>query len=253
MKKQGINGYLALNAKEAREIITSIIPTDATVGIGDSSAVRQIGIIESLKEAGQRVINPFDPNNVSTTVEENFQHTFWPMVEATVCDVFMTGSNALTEGGKIVNVDGVGNRVAGMVWGHPTTILVVGKNKIVQNLKEALARLKKVIAPQHVFFKEGQGNGPPCTVTRECLGCYGVQRVCAVTTIIEKKPLFTDIHVVIVDQDLGLGWDPSWAKERIDKIKEHHKKFMCPLPQGERSKETLDKLLKMAKQKLKGE
>ena len=255
LKKRGLKGWLAENKEEAQKTILDLVPLDATLGLGDSSTVRQIGIIERLQAKGVRVINPFDPKKDNSTVEANFENTFWPMIEATVCDVFMAGMNALTEDGKIVNIDGVGNRVAGMIWGHPMTILVVGRNKIVKDLETALERIKDVIAPEHISRKIGEGGrgkGPPCTSSRECFECSGEKRVCAVTTIIEHKPLFTDIHVVIVDQDLGLGWDSSWPQERISAIADYHMKFVCPLPPKGGDKSTINGLLNMAKSKQRG-
>lgn len=253
LRKRGLKGWAVKTVEDARETILEIVPPEATtIGLGDSSTVRQIEIIEALRARGVHVINPFDPNNNNITVEKNFENTIWPMFEATVCDVFMTGTNAVTEDGKIVNTDGVGNRVSGMVWGHPVSILVVGRNKIVKDIEAALNRIKDVIAPEHISCKIGEGKGPPCTATKVCTDCSGEKRVCAITTIIEHKPLFTDINVVIIDQDLGLGWDRSWPQERINNIMEHHMKFMCPLPPKGAEKSTLDELWKMIKQRQRG-
>lgn len=229
LKKRRIAGWAAQNSAQAREIIASIIPVDAEVGIGDSSSVRQIQVLEMLKARGQRIFNGFDLSSQETDLQTHFDHGFWPMIEATVCDVFLTGTNALTEDGRLLNVDGTGNRVAGMFWGHPISIVVVGKNKIVSNLEQALDRVKNVIAPEHVRRK---GAPSPCTRSGRCHDCERPIRVCAVTTIIEGKPGHTDLHVVVVDEDLGLGWDRAWPPDRIKRIIEHHERFMslCPMP-----------------------
>jgi hypothetical protein len=249
LKKRQIKGWAPGSAGEAREMILGIVPSDAVVGIGDSSSVRQIGIINALKTQGHRVINPFDPTKEIQDFQTHFDYGFWPMIEATVCDVFLTGTNALTEDGKIVNVDGAGNRVAGMFWGHPKTILVVGANKIVKNLDEALDRIKNVIAPEHIRRK---GAEAPCAKTGRCQDCLGERRVCAVTTIIERRPVHTEIHVVIVNEDLGLGWDRAWPAERINRIVSRHEEFMalCPLPTCILEKGNNEKLWEMAKLKM---
>ncbi len=170
------------------------------------------------------------------------------MLEATLCDVFLTGSNSLTEDGRLLNVDGAGNRVAGMFWGHPTSVLVVGRNKIVKDLDEALDRVKNVIAPEHLRRK---GAPTPCSKSGRCHDCLGPAKVCAVTTIIERKPPHTDIHVVIVNEDLGLGWDRSWPEDRIKKIVARHEEFMamCPLPACLLQPGTNEELWKMARAK----
>jgi hypothetical protein len=229
LKKRQIVGWAAENAAEARDIILGIVPPEAVVGTGDSTSVRQTGVVEALQARGNRLINGFAIPSEISDVRSLFENSFWPMIEATLCDVFLTGSNALTEDGRLVNVDGAGNRVAGMIWGHPICVLVVGRNKIVRDLDEALDRVKNVIAPEHLRRK---GAPAPCTKSGHCHDCLGPTKVCAVTTIIERKPPHTDIHVVIVNEDLGLGWDRTWPEERIDKIANRHEEFMalCPLP-----------------------
>ena len=150
--------------------------------------------------------------------------------EATVCDVFLTGTNAITQDGRLVNVDATGNRVAGMVWGHPTSIIVVGRNKIVRDLDEAFHRIRNIIAPNHLRIRAtelgGRKRNTPCMVTGECSDCKSIDRICNVFSIIEGKPSQTEIIVVILNQDVGLGWDPSWPQDRIEKIIENYKKFV---------------------------
>jgi L-lactate utilization protein LutB len=251
LEQRFMKGWVAANAGAARDVVGQIVPKDAVVGIGDSSSVRQIGAIEMLKERGNTVINGFDLSCEIKDLQSHFEYGFWPMIEATVCDVFLTGSNALTEDGRIVNVDGNGNRVAGMVWGHPVSILVVGRNKIVKNLDEALDRVKNVVCPEHIRRK---GAPSPCTKTGRCNDCLGEMRVCAVTTIIERKPVHTEIHVVIVEEDLGLGWNRAWPEERINSIIARHEAYMslCPLPACILEKGNNEKLWEMAKLKREG-
>ncbi len=243
-----MRGWAAADAAEAQEIVTRIVPKDAVVGIGDSSSVRQVGVVEALKQKGNRVINPFDLSREATDIETHFDYDFGPMLEATICDVFLTGSNAITEDGKIVNVDGNGNRVAGMFWGHPISILIMGKNKITKDLDEAMDRVKNVISPEHIRRK---GAPAPCTKTGRCHDCLGPTRVCAVTTIIERKTVHTDFHVIIVNEDLGLGWDRSWPEERINRIIARHEEYMClcPLPAWFLDEGNTTKLWQMAKAK----
>ena len=125
-----------------------------------------------------------------------------------------------------MNVDAAGNRVAGMIWGHQTTIILVGRNKIVKNLDEAFHRLRGVIAPTHIRIRTELGGRPvdtPCTKTGECRDCKTRDRMCNIFTIIEGKPLRSEMTVVIVDEDLGLGWDETWPPERIAKIIQSYK------------------------------
>jgi hypothetical protein len=227
LQARGMKAWFAKDCSEARRRMLDTISKNATVGVGDSSTVRQIGIIKSLKKRGTKVINPFDLKKTVKDDRTHLEFLFRPMVEASLCDVFLTGTNAVTQDGRLLNIDGVGNRVAGMFWGHSQVVLAMGKNKIVKNLDEAFRRVKNVIAPEHLRRREAPS---PCTVAGKCLDCIGKHRVCAVTTIIENRPMFTDINVIIVDEDLGLAWDGSWSKQRINKIAEKHQKFMWTIP-----------------------
>jgi L-lactate utilization protein LutB len=251
LKKRKIKGLAAEDAQQARKLILDIVSENAVIGIGDSSSVRQIQAVKALEERGNRVLNGFDPSKNIHDLKSHFENGFWPMLEATVCDVFLTGSNAITEDGRIINVDGNGNRVAGMIWGHPITILVMGKNKIVKDLEEGMARVKNVIAPEHLKRK---GAPSPCTKTGYCHDCIGFQRACAITSIIESSPPHTKIHVILVDEDLGLSWDRAWREERINRIINNHEEHMvmCPMPECVFQKGNNDKLWELARQKKQG-
>lgn len=249
LRKRSLKGWHAETAEAAKELILKLIPADAMVGIGDSSTVRQLRIIEALRERGTTTINPFDIAKIPTDPQSYFEFLFWPSLAASVCDVFLTGSNAVTEDGRIVNIDGAGNRVSGMFWGHQRSVIVVGMNKIAKNLDDALTRIKNVIAPEHIRRK---GGSPPCTKTGECQDCSGERRICAVTTIIDHKPLTAEINVVIVNRDLGLGWDKSWPRERIARIAGEHDPFVCRLPKEVAERTDMKDLWQMARQKTGG-
>ncbi len=248
LENRKMTGLAAEDGDHARKLVLSIVPEDAVVGIGDSSSVRQVKAVTALEERGNKIISGFNPEKMITDLKSHFDNGFWPMLEATVCDVFLTGSNAVTEDGRIINVDGNGNRVAGMIWGHPLTILVVGKNKIVKDLEEGMDRVKNVIAPEHLKRK---GAASPCIKNSHCHDCIGPSRACAVTSIIESGPPHTQIHVIIVNEDLGLGWDKSWPEERISRIIKRHEEHMvmCPMPDCIFQKGNNEKLWDMARHK----
>jgi hypothetical protein len=225
-----IHGIFAKDSKEAVQKIMNLIPHDAVVGIGDSTTLKQLRLSKALKDRGNRVLDPFESTGSLADPKGGFRRHRNMLTKATVSDVFLTGTNAITQDGKLVNVDGVGNRVAGMVWGHPTSIIVVGRNKIVKDLDEAFYRIRKIIAPNHVRIRSvelgGKKSKTPCAVTGECSDCRATDRVCNIFTIIEGKPFFTDLNVVLVNEDLGLSWETSWPKDRIMQIVENYKRFV---------------------------
>jgi hypothetical protein len=225
-----LDGIYAENWEEATLKILQLIPLGAIVGTGDSTTVSQLGVLRALKKRGTVVLNPFETEARQINDQMSLAWSKEIAEKATVCDVFLTGTNAVTLDGRLVNVDHVGNRVAGMVWGHPISVIVIGRNKIVKDLDEAFFRIRKMIAPYHLRVRSRELGGrdleTPCIGTGECNDCRTVDRGCNIFTIIEGKPLFTDLKVILVDDDLGLGWDNSWPQSRIKRITENYKKFV---------------------------
>lgn len=229
LQARHINGIFAEDPAEANRKILSLIPPDATVGIGDSTSMRQLGTLEVLRERGIRILNPFEPKREDMDMGEYRQERERIRKETARCDVFLTGTNALTQDGRLVNVDAVGNRVAGMFWGHPLAIVIAGRNKIVSNLDEAFQRIRTVVAPTHFHIRAslgGRKRETPCVATGKCNDCRTKDRGCNIFTVIESKPAQTGLNIILVNQDLGLGWDPSWPEERIAAIRANYKNLV---------------------------
>jgi L-lactate utilization protein LutB len=115
-------------------------------------------------------------------------------------DVFLCGSNAVTMQGELVNVDGTGNRVAAMMFGPERVIVAVGTNKLVNTLEEARARIKTVAAPVN---NKRLNYANPCVQTGTCMDCRNKSRICNLTAIIHRRPPYTDIHVLVIGEELG--------------------------------------------------
>ena len=209
----------AQNSDTAKKIVSGSISKNTIVGIGDSATVRQIGIIEELEKKEIRVLNPFSreltAEPTKTMVRDSVSRRIFS------CDVLVSGTNAVTKDGKLVNIDAVGNRVASMIFGPRKVFIIAGKNKIVKDVDEALHRIKGLIAPFHARTKRF---ATPCAQTGKCSDCRAPKRICSVTSIIEKRPWRTEISVILVDEDLGLSWDETWPKDRIAKIKSNYEK-----------------------------
>jgi hypothetical protein len=219
LRANNFDAYFMENSEVARGAILDMIAENAVVGVGDSATVRQIGILRDLEKAGIRILNPFSHN---LTTDPNKQEVRYRMSrEIFTSDVLITGTNAITVEGKLVNMDAVGNRVAAMIFGPRKVIIAVGRNKIVRDVEEALNRLKNVIAPYHARTK---GFGTPCAPTGKCVDCGSDHRICNVTTIIEKRPWRTDMTIFVINEDLGLGWDEEWPTDRIGRIRFNYEK-----------------------------
>ncbi len=218
LKANHFDARYARTAAEARTMMLEMLPLSARVGCGDSVTLRQIGILEELIRRGTEVINPFT-RELTQGMAENpaIRRRFVETSRRTLgTDVFLASSNALTKDGKIVSIDMVGNRVAGTIIGAPKVILPVGRNKIVKDVDEALYRIKNVIASAHNKYR---GRKTPCAVTGKCNDCDSPERICNVTVILEKRPVRTELSIILINEDLGLGWDPAWDEERISRIR----------------------------------
>ena len=217
LEANNFDGRVAKSRAAATEAILSLIPRDATVGVGDSATIRQIGILKRLEERGTTLLNPFSRELTTDPSKRDMRHELSRVVFTT--DVLITGTNAVTLDGKLINVDAVGNRVAAMIFGPKQVIIVVGRNKIVTDVDAALHRIKNIIAPYHARTKEF---ATPCARTGRCSDCDSLDRLCSVTTILEKRPWRTAMTILLVDEDLGLSWDETWPPKRIRKIQSNY-------------------------------
>jgi len=214
LKSRGFNPSYANDKKEAKDIILKMLPEKSTIGIGDSTTLYQIEVIPEIESRGYRVINPFQVD-----IDQNSGKQFENKIQQSIFqDIFITGANVVTKEGMIISIDAVGYRVAGTVYAKKV-ILVVGQNKIVENLNEAFQRIKKVIAPEHA---KNKNRNVPCVKTGKCVDCRTKERVCNIMMILEGKPKRTEIEVIIIGEDLGLGCDLKWTNKRIEAIRENY-------------------------------
>ena len=193
LEKNNFQAYYVATRAAAIEKVNSLIPAGATVGVGGSWTLKEMGIPEQLEKDGHEV---YDHNKPGLTMEESMSLRRKELL----CDVFISGTNAITLDGQLVNTDGSGNRVAAMSFGPKKVVVVVGVNKIVADLDAAMERIEMYAAP---INNKRLDRPNPCTVTGTCMDCQGATRICNITTILHKKPPTIDFHVVIVGEELG--------------------------------------------------
>ena len=193
LEKNGFKTLYMATKREAADEVLKLIPKGVLVGVGGSMTVRELGLVEALIRRGNEVAQHWQ---AGLSEEERMVARRRQLTS----DVFLTSSNAITEGGQLVNIDGAGNRVAAMIFGPKKVIVVAGANKIVKDLNEALERVRKVAAPMDARRLNLK---TPCAVSGVCTDCDAPDRICRVTTIMDRKPLKTDITVVLVGEELG--------------------------------------------------
>jgi L-lactate utilization protein LutC len=191
LKKNHIEAQYFESTESLIDCLLNTIKKEEVVGIGGSVTIEGLGIAEKLIRRGNKV----DWHWLETTDEGRYEARRKQMSS----DVYLTSTNALTMHGQLVNIDGTGNRVASMIFGPKKVIVVCGVNKIVPNLEAAMERVKEA----SVLNAKRLKLNTPCTVKGECFECTSQQRICNVTTIIEKRPSETEMIVMIVNENLG--------------------------------------------------
>lgn len=183
------------SAAEAKAYIIREAASAKTIGIGGSFSLNDLKVLSELEAQGKEILNHGAPG---LTLEERRV----VMDRQQTCDLFISGTNALTLDGLLVNIDGNGNRVAAMIYGPPKVIVLAGRNKLVAGgLEDAFSRIKEMAGPSNAMRLN---KGTPCAVTGFCEDCDSPDRICRVTTFLERRPRLTEFHVLVVNEDMGL-------------------------------------------------
>jgi len=179
---------------EALDKIISLIPKEHVVSWGGSLTLAELGVQERIAREGYKVID----RDLAADQKERAEL----MRQALLCDTFLTGCNAISGDGELVNIDGFGNRVAAMCYGPRRVIVVAGTNKIANTLDDAVLRARNVAAPSNSQrFPDIQ---TPCNETGSCADCWSPDSICSfiVTTRLCKPA--GRIKVILIGKDLGL-------------------------------------------------
>ena len=193
LKKNNFEALFVSDSKTAFEEVMKRIPDGATVGVGGSVTLTQIGIVDALKKRNIHFISPFQAKNS----EERLELTR----RCFSSDIFLTGTNAVTEDGRLFNVDMTGNRVGAMFIGPKKVIVVCGVNKIVMDVEAAEKRVKWWVAPQNA---KRLSKKTPCAETGVCADCSSPDRICNIYVTLAKKPSRTEVVVILVGENLGI-------------------------------------------------
>jgi L-lactate utilization protein LutB len=196
LRKNGFDAIYISTRKEAAAKVLELIPPNALVGVGGSVTVRELGLLEILKSRGNMIADHWEARHKELTPEQVMKVRKLLLNS----DVLLTSTNAVTETGNLVNIDHAGQRVAAMIFGPEKVVIVAGVNKIVRDVDEALERIKNVAAPMNA---KRLNMNVPCTVSGFCSDCDSHDRICNVTTIIERKPVHTDVTVILIGETLG--------------------------------------------------
>ena len=177
LKRRGYDAVFCATAEEAAAAVQAEVDAVQRVGMGGSVTMKELGITAALESSGKLLTRGAD------------------------CDLFLLSANAVTADGRIVNIDGNGNRVAASVSGPKKVVYAIGRNKIVDGgIDAAIARIKEKACPPNCVRL---GKQTPCAATGKCADCDSPDRICKVTAIFDRRPTGTPTTVYVIDADLG--------------------------------------------------
>ena len=194
LRKRGFVAEYCATPEAAKAYVMTEAEKAQSVGFGGSVTVKALGLVDALTAAGKEIWRHGDPKWAP-------EQKIMVMNKELTCDLFLLSANALTMDGRLVNIDGNGNRVAASIYGPKEVIFVVGRNKLVAGgIDAALARIHKYACPPNCVRLNKK---TPCAATGVCADCDSPDRICKVTVIMDRKPTKTDIRVLVVDAALG--------------------------------------------------
>lgn len=193
LKSRNINAHIVSTKEEARQKALSLIDPKEKVNFGGSITLKDTGLLEELRKKDYKLID-------RDLLNSSFYMKQWVMKNSAAEGVYLSGANAITEEGMIVNMDGWGNRINAINYGPDKVIIIAGKNKIVNNLDSAIERIKKVAGPMNT--KRLKKN-TPCAKTGECSDCRSDERICNILSVVQFQNNPDRIHVILVEENLG--------------------------------------------------
>jgi len=189
LNSRNMEGSYAANREEALQQALALIPEGSSVTMGGAMSAREIGLVDALKQGRYQFID-----------RDAYQDKRAAMLAAYDADVFLSGVNAMTEDGMLVNIDGNANRVSAIAQGPKKVIFIAGMNKVCKDLDGAMKRARNVAAPINA---QRFGLSTPCAKTGSCMDCKSPDTICCQFLITRYSKHAGRIHVILVNDNLG--------------------------------------------------
>ena len=186
---RNMTGYYAKDKEEALKLALSLIPEGSTITMGGGMSVHEIGLVMELKRGNYHFID-----------RDEMADKRAAMLAAYDADVFLASSNAITEDGILVNIDGNANRVSAIAQGPKKVVMIVGMNKVCNDVDGAMKRARNVAAPTNA---QRFGLSTPCATTGSCMNCKSPDTICCQFLITRFSRHKDRIHVILVNDNLG--------------------------------------------------
>lgn len=196
LRSRHFDAWYVSTQTEALEKALELIPLGAAVGWGGAMSAEEIGLLNAMRQ-GANGVTVYDRDTAKTPQERTAI-----MKQCLTADVFLTGANAISLDGQMVNIDGNGNRVAAIVYGPDSVIVIAGMNKVADTLEQAVERARTIAAPMNT--QRFPNSNTPCLVTGSCHDCKCELSICNQLLITRNCRPAGRIKFIIVGQELGL-------------------------------------------------
>jgi L-lactate utilization protein LutB len=197
LEKNNFDVYFVEKRAEAEKLVLEkLLPESGakSVSYGGSTTMKEVGLLDSLQQV--EGIDLLRPDERGISMEEKLERRR----QGLLVDLYITGTNAVTEDGWLVNLDMIGNRGGAITFGPKQVIILVGRNKIVEDLDAAMFRIKDYAAPVDTMRLDCK---TPCVKTGHCEDCNSPGRICNSWTITEKSFPKGRIKVILINEDMG--------------------------------------------------
>lgn len=191
--RKNMKVYYLENKEEVFDLIKKLVPEKSVIGCGDSITLEQCNLYNFFRNGKYIFLDKYK----SGITKEEKQKIY---IDNFVADTFICSANAITEDGKIFNIDGNGSRVAPTIYGPKQVIMVVGVNKIVENIKEAKNRARNIAAPLDAIRLDKK---TPCRKMKLCVDCSSPDRICNSFVVITGQFIKDRIKIIIINEELG--------------------------------------------------
>lgn len=192
LKKRNMIGYYCETGKEALDLVKSILPKGSLVTNGGSETLVETGIMDLIRSGEYEYID-----RKSAKTPEESRALYGRIVTA---DYYLMSTNAITKEGELINVDGVGNRVACLINGPEHVLIITGMNKVVTTVEDGIRRVRNIAAPPNSIRI---GSKTPCSVTGFCSDCQSDDCICSQTVITRRSMKPGRITVILVGEEYG--------------------------------------------------
>jgi len=193
LNKKHFKAFYVENMEEAKKKLLAMIEEGASVAIGGSTTLSEMGLVDVLRNGNYKFFDRYQNLSFDPDIVEIHRKSL-------TADFLLTGTNAITKNGELVNMDCTGNRVAPMIFGPKNVIIVAGVNKIVECLEDAFKRIREVAPMNSKRIK----HETPCAETGTCVDCDSKKRICNFTTIIHNGIKFEGrIKIIIIAEEAG--------------------------------------------------